>query len=63
MTRDISLIILLAATLGLASAGAAAAACGDGTLDPGEQCDLGSGNGNPTTDTYTTPTIVWRLEG
>src|SRR5437870_2988582 len=49
MTRHISLIILLAGTIGRASVRGAGAACGDGTPDPGEQCDLGSGNGSPTT--------------
>src|SRR2546421_699361 len=49
MTRNISLVILLAGTIGLASARGAGAACGDGTLDPGEQCDLGTGNGGAPT--------------
>ena len=49
MTRNISLVILLAGTIGLASARGAGAACGDGTLDPGEACDLGGANGSPTT--------------
>src|SRR5438093_577621 len=48
MTRNVSLIILLAGTIGLASARGAGAACGDGTLDSGEQCDLGAGNGSTT---------------
>ena len=47
MTRKISLIILLAGIIGLVSAQSAGAVCGDGTPDPGEQCDLGAGNGTP----------------
>ncbi|TMA96388.1 MAG: hypothetical protein E6J70_16060, partial [Deltaproteobacteria bacterium] len=47
MTRNISLIILLAGSIGVASAQSAGAVCGDGTPDPGEQCDLGAGNGTP----------------
>jgi len=42
----------LAAVFFVVVAGAArpaAAVCGDGVVDAGEQCDLGSGNGSPTT--------------
>ena len=48
-TRSLLGVLLLAAVLGLASSRPARAACGDGVVDPGELCDLGPGNGSPTT--------------
>src|SRR6188474_367757 len=40
--------LALFAVLSCASAHIAAAACGDGVVDGGEQCDLGAGNGSAT---------------
>jgi len=48
MTKDLFRVSLLAVALTVAGASHAWATCGDGVVDPGEQCDLGSGNGSPT---------------
>src|SRR5258705_7799806 len=47
-TRDFRFFVL-AAALVVTMAPRTWAACGDGMLDPGEQCDLGAGNGSSTT--------------
>jgi hypothetical protein len=49
MTKEILWVVLLGAALVLVGPASAAPPCGDGNLDPGESCDLGSGNGDPST--------------
>ncbi len=47
--KNILLGLLLAIVLGTTVAPSALAVCGDGVVDSGESCDLGAGNGSPTT--------------
>jgi hypothetical protein len=48
-TQGLSASVLIAVALTLALARPGLAACGDGVVDGSEQCDLGAGNGSPTT--------------